>query len=169
VPRTLSALAFVALLFGLLPASHAAGPGEPAPTFALPTLEGVQFDLASQIGRKVIVLDWWSINCTTCVQEIPKLIDISTRYPAEVQVIGINVDSFILKRVQRFLQTQSFRITYPIVIDAGLQVMKKYGSSILPTTVVIDKKGKIVFSHVGYKAGDEAAIEEAIRKAIAAK
>lgn len=162
-------LALLALLCGLLPPANAAGPGQVAPTFALPTLDGAQFDLASQAGKKVVVLDWWSINCTSCVQEIPTLIDIANRYQKDVQVIGMNVDSFILKRVQRFLQTQSFKITYPIVIDAGLVVMKKYGSSILPTTVVIDKKGKIVFSHVGYKPGDEAAIEDAIKKAVAAK
>lgn len=171
--RRLSAcvLPILALLTALTlaPTARAAGPGEVAPTFAAPTLDGAPFDLAATIGKKVVVLDWWSINCTSCVQEIPKLIDIANRYPKDVLVVGMNVDSFILKRVQRFLQTQSFKITYPIVIDAGLQIMKKYGSSILPTTVVIDKKGKITFSHVGYKPGDEVTIEEYVKKAIAGK
>ncbi|MBI5015442.1 MAG: TlpA family protein disulfide reductase [Deltaproteobacteria bacterium] len=157
------------LLVGLTCSTDAAGPGEVAPTFAAPTLDGGQFDLAGQVGKKVVVLDWWSINCTSCVQEIPALIDIAERYPKDVQVVGMNVDSFILKRVQRFLQTQSFKITYPIVIDAGLQIMKKYGSSILPTTVVIDKKGKIAFTHIGYKPGDEVTIDAVIKKAIAGK
>lgn len=152
------------------PAAHAAGPvGEPAPLFSAPLLEGGDFDLAAQIGKKVVLLDWWSINCTSCVQEIPKLIEISNKYPKDLLVVGMNVDSFILKRVSRFLQTQSFKITYPTVIDAGLQIMKKYNSSILPTTIVIDKKGKVSYFHVGYTPGVEAEIEEAVRKAVAAK
>ena len=143
--------------------------GEPAPLFKAPMLEGGEFDLAAQIGKKVVILDWWSINCSSCIQEIPKLIDISNRYQKDVLVVGMNVDSFILKRVRRFLETQSFKITYPTVIDAGLQIMKSYKSSILPTTVVIDKKGKIAFHHIGYKPGDELEIEAVVKKAIAAK
>jgi peroxiredoxin len=160
--------ALVALIALGLP-TRARAVGEPAPLFKAPTLEGGEFDLAAQIGKKVVILDWWSINCSSCIQEIPKLIDISNRYQKDVLVVGMNVDSFILKRVMRFLQTQSFKITYPTVIDAGLQIMKSYKSSILPTTVVIDKKGKIAFHHIGYKPGDEEEIEAVVKKAIAAK
>ena len=160
--------AWLALTF--TPSAQAVGGlGEVAPLFSAPLLEGGDFDLGQQIGKRVVLLDWWSINCTSCVQEIPKLIEISNKYPKDVLVVGMNVDSFILKRVTRFLQTQSFKITYPTAIDAGLQIMKKYNSSILPTTVIIDKKGKIAFFHIGYKSGDENEIENAVKKAIAAK
>ena len=138
----------------------------PAPTFKAPYLEGGDFDLSEYLGKKAILLDWWSMNCLSCVKAIPALIDLQDRYADDLVVVGMNVDSFSLKRLKRFLATQSFKLTYPTVIDKNLTIMKQYESSILPTTVIIDKKGKVSYHHVGYNPGDEVAIEEHIKKVI---
>ena len=158
-------LALFTLLF--VPFSVTAIVGGPAPTFSASTLEGEDFNLEDYIGKKAILLDWWSINCRSCVQAIPSLIDIRDRYTDDLLVVGMNVDSFMLKRVKRFLKTQKFTVNYPTVIDKQLKVMKQYKSSILPTTVIIDKSGSIVYSHVGYKPGDEKEFEENVKIAIA--
>jgi len=150
-------------------AEHASSAGgKAAPSFNLPYMqkEG-SLDLSAYLGKKVILLDWWSINCTSCIHEVPKIIDIRNRYKDDLLVVGVNVDSFVpKKRVERFLKSQKFTINYPVVVDSGLEILKKYDSTILPTTVVIDKKGNIIFHHVGYKDGDEAAIEASIKSAI---
>lgn len=141
--------------------------GGAAPVFTAPLLQGGDFNLSDHLGKKVILLDWWSINCVPCVQAMPALIDLHNRYPDDLLVVGMNVDAFILKRVERFLATQSFKVTYPTVVDKQLAVMKQYEGSILPTTVLIDKQGRIAFTHVGYKPGDEVALEEKLREIIA--
>lgn len=146
--------------------------GKTAPSFNLPYMEACMkekgsLDLSAYLGKKAILLDWWSINCTSCIQEVPKIIDIHDRYKDDLLVVGVNVDSFVpKKRVERFLKSQKFTINYTVVVDSGLEILKKYDSTILPTTVVIDKKGNIIFHHVGYKAGDEATIEESVKAAI---
>ncbi len=162
-------LALVVAFALLVPAFSVAarGVGQVAPTFKAPLLGGGEFDLGSYLGKKAVLLDWWSINCGPCVQAIPALIEISNRYPNDLVVVGMNVDAFILKRVTRFLETQSFKVPYATVIDKQLAVMKQYDASILPTTVLIDKKGKIVYQHVGYKPGDEVELEAKVKLAIA--
>lgn len=157
----------VVCLLALPLLARAGTAGAQAPLFTAPLLQGGEFNLSEHLGKKVILLDWWSINCVPCVQAIPALIDLHNRYPEDLLVVGMNVDAFILKRVERFLATQKFQVTYPTVVDRQLAVMKQYEGSILPTTILIDKQGRIAFTHVGYKPGDEAHLEEKIREIIA--
>jgi cytochrome c biogenesis protein CcmG/thiol:disulfide interchange protein DsbE len=162
------ALVALAVLFVLPHSATARTVGEDAPEFSAPLLEGGDFNLKDHIGKKAILLDWWSINCAPCVQAIPSLIDLHERYSDDLLVVGMNVDSFV-KRVRRFVKTQKFKISYPTVLDKRLNVMKRYKSTIVPTTVIIDKKGKIIYSHVGYEKGDEVEFEEKVQLAISAE
>lgn len=141
--------------------------GDNAPGFKAPLLEGGEFDLGPHVGTSAVLLDFWSIYCVACVQEMPKLVDIFNRYKEDGLVaVGVDLDSFGTKRVQRFVKGLPFEITYPIVIDKRREVAGKYGVSVLPTTIVIDRAGKIIYYHVGYAPGDEVEIEEKVREAL---
>ncbi|MBE0616873.1 MAG: TlpA family protein disulfide reductase [Proteobacteria bacterium] len=141
--------------------------GDDAPRFSAPLLDGTEFDLGPHLGQSVILLDFWSIYCVSCVQEMPKLVDIHNRYKDQgFLTVGVDLDSFGTKRVVKFVDGLEFKITYPIVIDKQRQVAGKYGVSVLPTTIIIDKKGKVTYYHVGYAPGDEAEIEEKVREAL---
>jgi thiol-disulfide isomerase/thioredoxin len=151
--------------------------GTDAPIFQAPMLKNVKgkfvkktsFDLQPYIGKKVIMLDFWSIYCVSCVQEMPKLIEIQKKYPDELLTVGVDLDSFGTKRVVKFLKQYEkktkTKIPYPIVVDKRRKVAGQYSVSVLPTTIIIDKSGKIVYYHVGYKPGDEKEIEAKIREA----
>jgi peroxiredoxin len=170
-PATLSRLALAAVLVLLACGSPFAGErpevGEDAPRFTAPLLDGNEFDLGPHIGQKAILLDFWSIYCVSCVQEMPKLVDIYQRYADKgFLVVGVDLDSFGTKRVVKFVEGLDFKIPYPIVIDKQRQVAAKYGVSVLPTTVVIDRKGKVIDYHVGYAPGDEVEIEHKVQEAL---
>ena len=158
----------VALLAGLTGfAAERPDVGSQAPSFSVLRLEGGELDLAQHLGKNAILLDFWSIYCVSCIQEMPKLVEIYERYKDQGLVaVGVDLDSFGQKRVVRFVQGLSFKVTYPLVIDTQREVAAKYGVSVLPTTVVIDRKGKIIFYHVGYAPGDEATIEEKVKEAL---
>jgi len=144
-------------------------PGSDAPTFNAPLLAGGDFDLGPYIGTNAILLDFWSIYCVSCIQEMPKLVDIYNRYKDQGLVaVGVDLDSFGTRRVKKFVKGLDFKVTYPIVIDKRRQVAAKYGVSVLPTTVVIDKDGKVIFYHVGYSPGDEEEIEQKVKEALGA-
>ncbi len=171
-PATLSRLALAAVLVLVVCGSPFGGErpevGEDAPRFTAPLLDGNEFDLGPHIGQKAILLDFWSIYCVSCVQEMPKLVDIYQRYADKgFLVVGVDLDSFGTKRVVKFVDGLDFKIPYPIVIDKQRQVAAKYGVSVLPTTVVIDRKGKVIDYHVGYAPGDEVEIEHKVQEALA--
>ncbi|MBI5017076.1 MAG: TlpA family protein disulfide reductase [Deltaproteobacteria bacterium] len=143
--------------------------GGDAPRFTAPLLDGGDFDLGPLIGQKAILLDFWSIYCVSCVQEMPKLAEISNRWGSQLAVVGIDLDSFGTKRVAQFVKGLAFKVPYPIVIDKSRQVAARYGVSVLPTTIVIDRQGRIHYYHVGYAPGDEKEIEEKVTSAVGAK
>ncbi len=143
--------------------------GDDAPRFTVPLLEGGDFDLGPHIGQNAILLDFWSIYCVSCVQEMPKLVDIHQRYADQGLVtVGVDLDSFGTRRVVKFVQGLEFQIPYPIVIDKRREVAGQYGVTVLPTTIVIDRTGKVTYYHVGYSPGDEAEIEEKVKEALGA-
>ncbi len=170
-------LFLLACLFSLLSAqaawalfgsgSEKPEPGDDAPRFSAPLLDGAEFDLGPHLGKSAILLDFWSIYCVSCVQEMPHLVNIYNRYKDKgFLTVGIDLDSFGTKRVVKFVEGLDFKITYPIVIDKQRQVAGKYGVSVLPTTIIIDKTGKVTYYHVGYAPGDEAEIEEKVKEAL---
>jgi len=165
-----AALAVPNLTWGLFGAgSDRPQPGADAHRFAAPLLEGGDFDLGPLLGQKAVLLNFWTIYCVSCVQEIPKIIDLYKKYSAQLEVVGVDLDSFGTKRVLQFVRDLEYKIPYPIVLDKERQVSAKYGASELPTTVIIDKAGRISYYHVGYKEGDEKKVEEQIKKAITAQ
>ena len=153
--------------WGLFGSSTKLEVGDDAPRFNAPLLEGGDFDLGPHIGQNAILLDFWSIYCVSCVQEMPKLVDIHNRYKDQGLVtIGVDLDSFGTKRVVKFVRGLDFEISYPIVVDKTRQVAARYGVSVLPTTVIIDRGGKVLYNHVGYAPGDEKEIEEKVKHAL---
>lgn len=167
LPRLALAAALVLGLRGAPLGADRPEIGEDAPRFTAPLLDGNEFDLGPHIGQKAVLLDFWSIYCVSCVQEMPKLVDIYQRYADKgFLVVGVDLDSFGTKRVVKFVEGLDFKIPYPIVIDKQRQVAAKYGVSVLPTTIVIDRKGKVIDYHVGYAPGDEVEIERKVKEAL---
>jgi len=131
--------------------------GSDAPPFVLKDLEGKEFDLSEYLGKQVVLLDFWSIYCSTCVEEIPHLLSLYEKYAEKgLVVIGVNMDAYGLPRVKKFIRGFEYKITYPVVIDTlKRDVSRSYQVNLLPTTVLIDKTGKIKLKRVGFKKGDE--------------
>ena len=166
IPLFLALLLFVSSVPRQAMAERPAS-GDPAPSFTVPYLQSGEFDLGQYLGKEAILLDFWSIYCVSCMQEMPKLIDIYERYKDEGLVcVGVNLDSFGIKRVVRFVKGLDYEIPFPLVSDKRRAVAKAYGVSVLPATVVIDREGKVIYYHVGYAPGDEAEIEEKVREAL---
>lgn len=169
---TLLPVAFLCALLGSSPAGAFFGAGserpqigEAAPRFTAPQLDGIKFDLGPHLGKNAILLDFWSIYCVACVQAMPHLVALHERYKDQgFLAVGIDLDSFATKRVAKFIEGLPFRIPYPVVIDKQRQVAARYGVSVLPTVILIDRQGKVAYYHVGYAPGDENETEAKIRE-----
>lgn len=154
--------AALALLFCARPAGAFFGggggikEGDSAPMFFGQTVDNQNISFAEIKGKKVVILDFWSIYCASCIEEMPKLIDIYNEFKDKgLLVIGVNLDSFGVHRVVRFMQGMETKINFPVIIDKNRQVATAFNAMVLPTTLLIGADGKIRFYHVGYKRGDE--------------
>ncbi|MEN9453571.1 MAG: hypothetical protein RLZZ19_58 [Actinomycetota bacterium] len=111
---------------------------KPAPAVSGPTLDGKNFTAES---GKILVLNVWASWCSPCRAEAPALEELSASHP-EVQFLGVLTrDSLVAARAF----VNRFGITYPSLTDDAI-LLKFHGQltpNAIPTTLIIDSKGKI--------------------------
>lgn len=119
-----------------------------SPDFTLKTLEGQEITLSGLKG-KVVLLDFWATWCGPCKESIPHLIQLYKSYKDRgFELIGMSTDKAgDVEMVRRF--AKSLDIPYPIILTPD-EVARSYKVTGLPTTVLIDKKGKIREKIIGY-------------------
>lgn len=134
-----------------------------APNFTLPTKAGTPIQL-SQYKGKVVMLNFWASWCGPCRKEMPLMDQIYKKYTAAGFVLlGVNVDTDSTD-AQKFL-TQ-VPVSFPIAYDRENKVAKMYDVASMPSTVFIDRKGRVRQLHRGYNDGDENAYLSEIRSLI---
>lgn len=129
---------------------------------AVETLDNEHVSLNELKGEKLTLLDFWATWCQPCVKAIPELIKIHDDYAGKgVQLIGVNVDGpRNLSKVKPFVS--SMGITYPMIMDTDQDLMREFGVAAMPTLLVLNPDGDIVFAHEGYHPGEEKMIREKI-------
>ena len=149
-----------ALALGL-PAVQAAVPAaSPAPDFTLRTLDGPNLRLLEQRG-KVVLLNFWATWCGPCREEMPQLNKLYEKYrPSGFTLLGVNVDED--SRNAAGIAGQ-LGVKFPVLLDSDKRVSKLYDLSAMPSTVLIDRDGRVRFLHRGYKSGTENEYDQQIR------
>ncbi len=99
---------------------------------------------------KVLVVNFWASWCPPCVEEMPALDKIQQEYASKnVLIVGIGIDS--PSNVRDFLKNTP--ISYPIVMGGleGSNLSRQMGNTqgALPYTLIINSKGKAVFTKLG--------------------
>ena len=114
---------------------------------------------------KVLVVNFWASWCPPCVEEMPTLDKIAQEYAAKnVLIVGIGIDS--PSNIRQFLEKTP--VSYPIMIGGldGSALAKQMGNAqgALPYTVIINAKGKSVYTKLGKISEEE--LKKAINSAI---
>ena len=143
-----------------LPALAADPTGSPAPAFTLGSSAGSNVSLAQYKGQ-VVMLNFWASWCGPCRQEMPLLESIYKKYNRMgFTLIGVNVEPDSNAANQWLKQTP---VSFPILYDKDSKVSKMYDVAGMPSTVIIDRTGKLRVLHRGYKPGDENEYLDSIR------
>ena len=127
--------------------------GDEATVFLAKNLEGGDFELSEHIGKKPVILFFWSFFCGPCREEMPILQKVYEDLGKDkVVFVGVNLDGPKLgNAIGKFMQDSGFDFT--IVFDElkGLEykIADPYGVAGTPTVYAIDLEGKISFSEVG--------------------
>ena len=141
-----------------------AGPtGGPAPAFTLASRAGQDVSLAQYKGQ-VVMLNFWASWCGPCRQEMPLLESIYRKYgKMGFTMIGVNVEPDS-NAANEWLKATP--VSFPILYDRDSKVSKLYDVAGMPSTVIIDRSGKLRVLHRGYKPGDENEYLDSIRTLI---
>ncbi len=142
------------------PNSRAPRPGSPPPGFALEDAGGVVVKLAKLKGE-VVWVDFWASWCAPCRESFPWLNAMQQKYGAKgFKVVGINIDGQ-RRDAARFLEQVPARFT--IVFDAAGATPEAWGIDVLPSSVLIDRSGKVAVVEHGFSAARRGAFEARIR------
>jgi peroxiredoxin len=155
----------LALATALALAANAAVPAiaplAAAPDFTLHVMNGANLRLQEQRGR-VVMVNFWATWCGPCRQEMPQLNRLYEKYHAAGFVLlGINVDDDTSKAAE---VAGKLGVTFPVLLDTDKTVSKLYELSTMPSTVIIDRDGKVRYMHRGYLTGYEDSYEKQIRE-----
>jgi thiol-disulfide isomerase/thioredoxin len=121
--------------------------GKTAPDFEIDLLSGDKFVSADQVGKKVIVLNFFATWCGPCREELPELNRYYDKHREEQFIlIGINAEES-QQKVGDFMQ--EFNVKFPVSIDKDGGIQKLFGVRGFPTTVLIGADGTIQIYEVG--------------------
>ena len=134
-----------------------------APAWAAEDLAGAPRSL-SELRGKVVLLDFWATWCAPCRQEIPEYIALQTRHAGDgLVVVGMSLDTLPVEAVREFVRKAG--INYAVVV-ADAEIAAAYAVEALPTTVLIDREGRIRHRKVGAMT-DPKAYAESVRALVA--
>jgi thiol-disulfide isomerase/thioredoxin len=141
--------------------------GDPMPAYAATYLDGKPLNLAAEKG-KVIFLNVWATWCGPCRFETPELQTLQNQYAASgLKVIGVSVDEGETAAVKTFVTEQ--KITYPIAVDPEGRIANLLQTTVLPTSLLLDRNGKIVWRQIGAIMPNDTKLKAAVEKAVAEK
>ncbi len=131
----------------------------------LVTLDRKKYNLKDLVG-KVVVLNFWFINCSPCRMEIPHLNKVTETYKDREDIVFLAVALDEAYELKEFLKEMPFNYG---IVDGGRYITSQYGITAYPTHVVLDKEGKVTFHTSGYGMGTVPWLKKSIDAALGGK
>jgi peroxiredoxin len=144
--NALTRIALAATLAGAALLAGCSSGAAPASTFVL--LDGSQKTTADLRG-KVTLVNFWATSCTTCVAEMPHMVQTYDKYKSQgydmvAGAMSYDPPSYVVN----FAETR--KLPFKVAIDNTGAVAKAWGDvQLTPTTFLVNKKGEIVKRYVG--------------------
>ena len=145
-------LLFSMILLIATPSVYAGSIKGPAPDFTLKSRNGENIKL-SELRGEVVMLNFWASWCAPCRQEMPLLEGLYKKYSdLGFTLLAVNVEEDSSKAEELL---RDIPVTFPILYDNTNKVTKLYKVIAMPSTVIIDRDGKLRYLHRGYLPGYE--------------
>jgi len=135
-----------------------------APEVAYTLLDGRQGTLQALRG-KVVLVSFWSMNCDTCVNEMPSIVATDGKFRSKgYETLAVAMSYDPPASVARFVAYN--KLPFPVTLDNSGKIAKSFGEvRQTPTAFLIDKRGRIVERYVG--APDFAVLHRLIESLLA--
>lgn len=161
--KKLSSIIFLMAVFLTINA-WAAGAGEL--NFKLKPLEGKKkVELAKAMETGPVLVAFWATWCHPCQDELLQLQKIYDVYrDSGLSFFAVSIDDAKTSSKVKTVASGK-RITIPVLLDPEQEAMQAFGLSNVPGVFIVGRDGEMLYRHIGYKPGDEAGLEEAVKNA----
>lgn len=152
------------IIFPLLFASGEQSTTADAPSFTLEDVDGKIVNLDSLLLKGPVMMSFWALWCKMCIKELDALKPYAEEFDSlNITLLAISQDKTrSVPKVKPF--ATSHKWTYQVVLDPENMMRDLYNVQAMPTFFIIDQNKKIIFTHQGYKPGDEAIIIAKVRE-----
>ena len=137
-----------------------------SPNLTLKKMNGKSVKLSEYLNKGPVLINFWATWCSPCKKEMVFLDEFERRYKDNgLSILSISIDSQkSLAHVRSYIRANNY--TYDVFLDPNRQVFKKLNGNLMPTNVLIDKDGKVLWRHYGYIPGDEKNMDLELRSAL---
>ncbi len=124
----------------------------------------------TELRGKVVLVDFWTYTCINCIRTLPYIKSWDDKYRDKgLVIIGIHTPEFEFEKDYKNVAkaVKDFGIKYPIMQDNNYATWTAYKNHYWPAKYLIDKEGKIRYTHFGEGNYDktESAIQELLKEA----
>ncbi len=136
------------------------------PSVTLKTMNGteVRTDTLSN-GGKPFIIDFFATWCKPCNRELDAINEVYEEWQEEtgVKIFAVSIDQAQnINKVKPLVSNHGWE--YDVLLDPNSEFLRAVGGQMIPYTLVVDAKGKIVYKHSGYTDGAETELIKKVRE-----
>lgn len=136
-------------------------PRQTAPDMALKDMDGQTVSLAALRG-KVVVVNFWATWCPPCRREFPSMERLRRQFTGKpLAVIAVNEGESV-EVIEGFISQLDIAPGFPILLDPEGDAMAFWTVRGLPTTFILDKRGRIAYRAIGGREFDHPEIAKTL-------
>ena len=135
---------------------------EKLPDISVRLLSGKTTNLYELLEKGPVIIDFWATWCSPC-KKLMKHLDKFHKHFNDygLNVLAVSTDTpRSMGKVKSFIRSNKY--DFLVGLDPNQQVMKKCKAEIMPTTIILDPDGNVIYRHQGYYPGDEEKILKTI-------
>ena len=140
--------------------------GGKIPDLKLKLLDGKNTSIHTLLEDGPLLIDFWATWCKPCKKVMKHLNKYHNKYEENgFKVLMVNQDTpRSVGKVKSYIRSQKY--SFNVGLDPNQKIAKKLNGLIMPTLILIDTDGTILWRHQGYMPGEEVEIESRIQSAI---
>jgi thiol-disulfide isomerase/thioredoxin len=136
--------------------------GSDAPGAAVETLDGKPADIADYVKKGPTLLQFWATWCTNCKALEPRINAAIAKYAGKVRFVAVAVSvNQTVDRIKAY--RDKYHMTHDIVYDRKGYAADAYEVAATSYVVVVDGKGKVVYTGLGSDQDIDAAVAKALK------
>lgn len=136
------------------------------PSVKVENRKGEVVNTASLVdGKTPMIISFWAVTCKPCIRELDAINDAMPDWldEADFRVVAISTDDSRFSAQARAWVEGHGWSDFTVLFDKNQEFMRAMNVSYTPQVFVVDKKGKVVYSHTGYTPGSEQELIDVIK------